>query len=69
MSARRAVTVPKIVHPKALPSEVPWTPDYEYECPKGHAIGASRPVTRCPLATCGRELRRVGKGSRKTTAA
>lgn len=40
---------------------------YEYVCESGkHAIASDkRPYTRCPVATCGQPLRRVGAGSRK----
>lgn len=37
---------------------------YEYACPNGHAVESPRPMVRCPVARCGAELRRVGKGSR-----
>lgn len=47
----------------------PWMPDYEYECSKGHKIGASKPVADCPVFRKGHKcegtLTRVGKGSGK----
>lgn len=54
----------KIVHPRLPRNEVPWQPEFQYECPGGHTLGAERPVRRCPLGWCGRDLVRVGKGAR-----
>ncbi len=40
---------------------------YEYVCTTGrHALATDKhPYTKCPVATCGQPLRRVGTGSRK----
>ena len=42
---------------------------FEYVCEHGHSIGADRPYTRCPVATCGSDrLTRFGHGSKPTRA-
>lgn len=49
-------------------NEIPWTPDYSYDCTSGHFIQADAPVSQCPAYDCGEPCRgdlvRVGKGSR-----
>lgn len=41
---------------------------FEYVCPNGHAIGADRPYSQCPVAGCrSTDLIRIGRGSRTRT--
>ena len=56
-----------------LNEEIDIKPDprrkYSYLCEGGHYCDSPHEMKTCPLAWCGRTLRRVGKGSKGGKAA